>query len=66
MVETRAADAHAMKDSEVPLLPLDGPEIEDARKLFALEDSEISSDVTVDLDIMDIIQSCLKDVKMLK
>ncbi len=65
-MEAHATDAPAIRDSEEPSLPSDEPEIEDARRLFASEDSEIDSDVTGDPDIMNIIQSCLKDVKTLK
>ena len=60
MEEARAANAHAIRDSEQPSLPLDGPEIEAARRLFASEDSV--TDNTRDSDITEIIQSCLKDV----
>jgi hypothetical protein len=70
VIEAHAADADAIKDadSEMPLLPLDKPAIEDARRLFAPEDSEIDSGGTRDPDVilMDVIQSCLKDLKMPK
>ena len=57
----QAAEAHTIRDSEEPLLPLDTPEVEAACRLFALEDLEIDRS----WDINDIIHSCLKDVKTL-
>jgi hypothetical protein len=70
MIEAHAADADAIKDadSEMPLLPLDRPAIKDAHRLFVLEDLEINSGRTRDLDVilMDVIQSCLKNLKMPK
>jgi hypothetical protein len=70
MIEAHAANMDAIKDadSEMPLLPLDKPAIEDTYRLFVLEDSEIDLGRTRDLDIilMDIIQSCLKDLMMPK
>ena len=44
------------------MLSSDAPEIEDACQLFALEDLVIDQS----RDIMDIILSCIKDVKKLK
>jgi hypothetical protein len=55
--EARGADAHAIWNSEEPLLPSDTPAIEAARIMFASE--EISGNT----DITKVIQYCLKDVK---
>ena len=61
MEGAHAADAHAIRDSESSL-PLDDPEIEAARILFAPEDSEVEESK----DITKIIQSCLDAVKDVK
>jgi hypothetical protein len=57
------ADPHAMLDLdlEATLLPSDAPEIE-ATHILLLEDSEIDGST----DIEEIIQSCLKEVKLFK
>ncbi len=62
MEKARATDAHAIRNSEDPSLPLDEPEIEAAHILLALEESEINESG----DIMEIVQSCLKEIKPLK
>ena len=62
MERARAADADAIRDSEVTSLPLDEPVIEAARILLASEDSETNESG----DIMEIIESCLKEIKLLK
>jgi len=62
VAEARTADAHAIRDSEEPSLPLDEPEIEATRALFTPEDSEDN----VSIDITEIVQSCIKDVGLLK
>ena len=56
------ADVQLIRDSEETALSLDAPEIEDARGLFTLEDPVINRS----RDIVDIILSCIKDVKKSK
>jgi hypothetical protein len=51
-----------MRDSEETSLPPDAPEIEDVHRLFTLEDPV----VLPPRDIVDIIQSCMKDVKKME
>ena len=57
-----AGSADAIRGSEEPSLPLDDPAIEATRTLFTPEDSEVD----VSIGLTEIIQTCLKDVKLLK
>jgi hypothetical protein len=59
--EARAADEPAIRDSEEPSLPLDEPAIKATCVLFTPEDLEddVSTGVT------EIIQTCLRDVRLL-
>lgn len=62
MAQAYAPDSCAIRDSEVPSLPPDVPEIEDARMCLASEDPDIDEPK----DIAKIIETCLKDLKPLK
>jgi len=57
-----ASSMHAIRDSEEPSLLLDKPEIETTHALFTLEHLEVN----VSIGLTEIIQSCLKDVKVIK
>ena len=57
-----AGCVHAIRDSDEPLLPLDKPEIETTCTLFTLEHLEVN----MSIGLTEIIQSCLKDVKVMK
>ena len=57
-----AGSVHAIRDSEEPLLSLDEPEIENTYTLFTLEYLEVN----MSIGLTEIIQSCLKDMKVMK
>ena len=56
-----AANARAIRDSEEPLLPSNNPEIEAACILLSSEDLETDRSG----DLMEVIHSCLKEIKPL-
>jgi len=60
--EACSTNSDAIRDSAVPLLPLDKPVIQGACRLLALDNSAINKP----RDINDIIWSCLKDLQSLK
>ena len=62
MEEACSTNSDAIRDSAVPLLPLDKPVIQGACRLLALDNSAINKP----RDINDIIWSCLKDLQSLK
>ena len=62
MAQAYAPNSCVIRDSEVPSLPPDVSEIEDVRMCLASEDPDIDEPK----DIAKIIETCLKDLKLLK
>jgi hypothetical protein len=62
VAQAYAPNSHEIRDLEEPSLPPDVPEIEDVCTFLVLEDPEINEPK----DITKIIETCLKNLKLLK